>query len=146
MEMVKSRRMTLVYCPGPTCIYKGWQYHSLIVVQFSIKSDSISFPDICAKSAKCYTGFCSSGCNFIINVHCSGESASQIGEFINNLQFLSIHCDSWFAVRLSRCWLVYYLRLFCADCDVKLSHAFDIDPRPLEVFVSDLAFSARSSA
>ena len=58
-----------------------------------ITSDSISFPDIYAKSAKCYAGLRSSGCNFIINVHCSGESASKIGEFINNLKFLSIHSD-----------------------------------------------------
>ena len=56
-------------------------------------SDSISFPDICAKSAECYAGLHSSGCNLIINVHCSGESASKIGEFINNLKFLSIHSD-----------------------------------------------------
>ena len=82
------------------------------------QSDSISFPDICAKSAECYAGLHSSGCNLIINVHCSGESASKIGEFINNLKFLSIQSDGWFAVRLSRCWLVYYLSLFCANCEM----------------------------
>ena len=85
----------------------------------SIKSVSISFPDICAKSAECYAGLRSSGCN-IINVHCSGASASKIGEFINNLKFLSIQSDGWFAVRLSRCWLVYYLSLFCANCELKV--------------------------
>ena len=85
--MVKSLGMALVYCPGLTCIYESWQYHSLVDFQLSIKSDSIPFPDICAKSAKCYTGFRSSGCNLIINVHCSGESVSKIGEFIDNLQF-----------------------------------------------------------
>ena len=82
----------------------GWQYNSLGDLKLSIKSYSISFPDICAKSAECYAGLRSSGCNLIINVHCSGESASKIGEFINN--FLSFHSDGWFAVRLSRCWLM----------------------------------------
>ena len=43
------------------------------------------------------------------------ESASKIGEFINNLKFLSIHSDGWFDVRLSRCWLVYCLSLFFAN-------------------------------
>ena len=62
---------------------------------FSLVSSliSISFPDICAKSADCYAGLRSSGCNLIINVHCSGESASKIGEFINSLRFLFIHSD-----------------------------------------------------
>ena len=112
--MVKFLGMALVYCPGLTCIYESWQYKSLVDSQLSIKSDSISFPDICAKSAKCYPGLRSSGCNLIINVHCSGKSASKIhvGEFINNLKFLSIHSDGWFAIRLSRCWLMYYLSLF----------------------------------
>ena len=88
------------------------------------KSDSISFPDICAKSAKCYAGLRSSGCNLIINVHCSGEKASKIGEFINNLKFLSIHSDGLFAARHSRCWLVYYLSLFCANCEFKVVTCF----------------------
>ena len=113
VEMVKFLGMALVYCPGHTSIKEGWQYNSLVDFQLSIKSDSISFPDICAKSAKCYAGLHSSGCNLIINVHCFGESASKIGEFINNLKFLSIHSDGWFAVRLSRYWLVYYLNFFC---------------------------------
>ena len=43
----------------------------------SVKSDSIPLPDIC-------TGFGSSGSNLIINLHCSGKSASQIGESIRN--------------------------------------------------------------
>ena len=65
-------------------------------------SDSIPLPDIRTKSAKSYTSFGSSGSNLINSVFCSGKSVSQIGEFINNLQFLSIHSDGWFAVRLSR--------------------------------------------
>ena len=85
--MVKFLAMALVYCPGLTCILEGWQYNSLVDFQLSIKSDTISFPDICAKCAECYAGLRSSGCNLIINVHCSGESASKIGEFINNLKF-----------------------------------------------------------
>ena len=68
---------------------ESWQYNSLVDFQLSIKSDSISFPDICAKSAKCYASLRSSGCNIIINVHCSGESASKIGEFINNLEIFA---------------------------------------------------------
>ena len=60
MEMVKSLGMTLVYCPGLTSIKEGWQYLSLVDCQLSVNSDSILFPDICAKYAKCYTGFCSS--------------------------------------------------------------------------------------
>ena len=51
----------------------------------------------CGKCAECYAGLRSSGCDLIINVHCSGESASKIGEFINNLKFLSIHSDGDFA-------------------------------------------------
>ena len=102
----------------------AWQYNGLVDFQLSIKSDSISFPDFCAKSAECYAGLCSSGCNLIINVHCSGESASKIGEFISNLKFLSIHNDGWFAVRLSRCWLVYYLSLFSANCELKVVTCF----------------------
>ena len=47
MEMVKSVSMTLVYC----------HIRVLAVLQLSVKSDSISFQDICAKSAKFYTGF-----------------------------------------------------------------------------------------
>ena len=54
--MVKFLGMALVYCPGLTCIKEGWQYNGLVDFQLSIKSDSISFPDICAKSAECYAG------------------------------------------------------------------------------------------
>ena len=103
---------------------RGWQYNSLVDFQLSIKSDSISFPDICAKSVECYAGLHSSGCDLIINVHCSGESASKIDEFINNLKFLSIHSDGWFAVWLSRYWLVYYLSVFCANCELKVATCF----------------------
>ena len=84
--MVKFLGMALVYCPGLTCILEGWQYNSLVDFQLSIKSDSISFPDIFEKSAECYAGLRSSGCNLIINVHCSGESASTIGEFSQQLE------------------------------------------------------------
>ena len=50
--MVKFLGMALVYCPGLTCIKEGLQYNSLVDFQLSIKSDSISFPDICAKSCR----------------------------------------------------------------------------------------------
>ena len=61
---------------------------------FSLVSSLILFrSQTFVQSGKCYAGFRSSGCNLIINVHCSGESASKIGEFINNLKFLSIHSE-----------------------------------------------------
>ena len=113
MEMVKSLCMTLVYCPGLTCIQEGWQYHSLVDFQLGVKLDSISLPDICTESSEYHTGFCNSGSDLIINVHCFGKSASQEGEFINNFQFLSIHSDGWFIVWVSRCWLVYNLSFLC---------------------------------
>ena len=85
----------------------------LVDVQLSVKSNSISLPDICAKSAKSHTGFTISDSNLITNVHCSGKNAFQIGEFINNMQFKSIHSDGGFAVRLSRCWLNVVPRFLC---------------------------------
>ena len=105
-----------------------WQYHSLVDFLLSVKSDSIALPDIYAMIAKCFTGFRSSDSNLIINVHCSRESAYQIGEFINNLQFFSIHIDGWFALRLSRYWMVYmyYLSLFMLIVKSKLPYASDM--------------------
>ena len=102
--MVKSLCMTLEYCPGLTCIQEGWQYHSLVNFQLGVKLDSISLLDICTKSSKCHTGFCNSGSDIIINVHCSGKSASQVGEFINNFQFLSIHSDGSLYGFPGPCW------------------------------------------
>ena len=83
--------MTLVYCSGLTCIQEGWQYHSLVDSKLGVKLDSISLPDICMESSKCHNGFCYSGSGLINNVHYSGESAYQLGEFINNFQFLFAH-------------------------------------------------------
>ena len=111
MERFKSLCMTLVYCPGLTCKQKSWQYHSLVDFQLGVKLDSIPLPDNCTESSESHTGVCNSGSDLIINVHCSGESASQVGEFINNFQFLSIHSDGWIIVRFSRCWLMYKLYL-----------------------------------
>ena len=93
--MVKSLCMTLVYCPGLTCIQEGWQYHSLVDFRLSVKLDSISLPEICTKPSECHTDFRNSGSDLIIYVHCSGDSASQVGEFINkiNVSFLNIHSD-----------------------------------------------------
>ena len=68
-----------------TCIEEGWQYHSLVDYQLCVKSE-FSLQDICAKSAKCHTGFRSSRSN-LINVHSSGQSTSQ---FINNWQFFPL--------------------------------------------------------
>ena len=58
--MVKSLVMTLVYCPGLTCVQEGWKYHSLVDFQLGVKLDSISLPDICKESSQCHTGFCNS--------------------------------------------------------------------------------------
>ena len=91
--MVKSLCMKLVYCPGFTCIQDGWQYQSLADFQLGVKLDYISLPDICTESSKSHTVFCNSGSDLIINVHSSGKGASQVGEFINNFQFLSIQSD-----------------------------------------------------
>ena len=94
--MVKSLCMALVYCPGLTCIQEGWQYHSLVDFQLGVKLDSISLPDICTESSECHTSLYNSGSDLIINMHCSGESASQVGELVNNFQFLPIHSDGGF--------------------------------------------------
>ena len=91
---VKSLCMTLVYCPGLTCIQEGWQYHSLVDFQLVVKLDSISLPDICTESSECHTGFCNSGRDLIINVYCCGESASQVGEFIKHLSVF-VHSQWW---------------------------------------------------
>ena len=116
--MVKSLCMTLVYCTGLTCILGVRQYHSRVGFHLGVKLDSISLLDICMEFSECHTCFCNSVSDLIINVHSSGESASKVGEFINNLQFLSIHSDGWFIVRFSRCWMMYSLCLFCADCEI----------------------------
>ena len=35
--MVKSLCVTLVYCPGLTCIQEGYQYHSLVDFKLGVK-------------------------------------------------------------------------------------------------------------
>ena len=91
--------ITLVYYPGLTCIQEGWQYHSLADFQLGVKLDSITLPDICMEYSECHTVFCNSGSDPIINVHCFGENAFQVCEFINNFQCLYIDSDGWFIVR-----------------------------------------------
>ena len=106
--MDKSRSLM----PGRSCIQECWQYRSLLDFRLGVKIDSVLLPDICTESSKYHTGFCNAGSDPIISVHCSGESVAQVGEFINSFQFLSIHSDSWFIERFSRCRLVYNLYLF----------------------------------
>ena len=102
------------YVLGLTCIQEGWQYHSLVGFQLGVKFDSITLPDICTKPSECHTGFCNSSSDLIINVHCSGDGASQVGEFINNFQFLSIHSDGWFIERFFQVLVgVQLLSLLC---------------------------------
>ena len=64
-----------------------------------------------------HTGSRGSDSKVVINVQCSGSNTFTIGEFISNLQSLSIHSDGWFNVLLSLCWLVFNLSLFRADCE-----------------------------
>ena len=49
--------MTLVYCPGLTCIQEGWQCHRLMDFQLGVKLDSITLPDISTESSEYHTGF-----------------------------------------------------------------------------------------
>ena len=46
------------------------------------------------------------------------QCASKVGELVYHLQSLTFHCDGRLLVRLSRCWLIYYLSLFDADCEI----------------------------
>ena len=126
--------MTLIYCPDLTCIKKGWQYHNLVDFQVRVKLDSFLLPDICKESSECHTGLRNS------NLHYSGGSAFQVGEF--NKKFLSIHSDSWFIERFSGCWLVNNICRFCVDCEILTVR---LDPWPLH-FASELAFLSISCA
>ena len=51
-------------------------------------------------------------------MHNSRQCASKIGELVYHLQSLTFHWDSRLLVRLYRCWLIYYLSLFDADCEI----------------------------
>ena len=53
------------------------------------------------KLTKFYTGFSNSGSGLIIK-GTALDSVSKIGDFINNLQSLSSHCDGWLNLGLSR--------------------------------------------
>ena len=70
------------------------------------------------RSTKCCTSFGNPGIDFIINVHNSSQCASKIGELVYYLQSLTFHYDGRLLVRLSRCWLIYHLGLFDADCEI----------------------------
>ena len=69
-------------------------------------------------SAKCCTSFGNAGIDFIINVHNSWQCTAMVGELVYHLQSLTFHCDGGLLVRLSRCWMIYHLSLFDADCEV----------------------------
>ena len=89
---------------------RGLAVH-FVCFQLSVKSDSIPLSDICVKSAKCHTGFRSSDSNLIINVHCSGESASQTANISATCSFLTIHSDGAFHVLAG-----VLPQSFCAGC------------------------------
>ena len=80
----------------------AWHWYTVQVshadFQLCVKLDSISLQDISMESSESHTGCCNSGSDHI-SVHYSGESVSQVGGFINNFHFLSIHSDDWFIVR-----------------------------------------------
>ena len=86
--LVPFSRTVLVEMIEPLCmplVYKRFQIGSTTAFYaFSMVS---SFIDIYTESTKSHTGFCNSDSDRIINVHCPGESASQVGEFINNFGF-----------------------------------------------------------
>ena len=96
----------------------GWQHHRSVYFQLCVKSDSTLVQNTYTKPAKCCTSFGNPGIDFIINVHNSRQCASKVGELVYHLQSLTFHCDGRLLVRLSRCWLIYYLSLFDADCEI----------------------------
>ena len=110
--MVKCLCMTLVYCPGFTGVQEGWQYQSPVDFQLGVKLDFIS-----TESLECYAGFYNSGSD-IINVHCSGEGTSQVGEFINNIQFcpFTVMVDSWFEQLTKFCEPLRKMRVRLGAC------------------------------
>ena len=61
---------------NPAHAYKRVGSTNLIDFQLGVKLDSIRLPYICRESSECHTGFCNSGSDLTINVHCSGESDS----------------------------------------------------------------------
>ena len=107
--MVKFLVMALVYCPGLTSrvspAYKRVD-SSTALQTFSLVSSLIPF-----RSQTFVRNLPNATLAFAVLAVTSSSmcTALEVGEFINNLKFLSIHSDGWFAVRLSRCWLVYYL-------------------------------------
>ena len=80
--------------------------------------------------------FRSAGSTLIINGHCCGESVFQIDKFINDLQFLSIHSDGWFAVRLPGAGWCITSVYFVPIGRSKLSFAFDMSSKSLCIFSS----------
>ena len=95
VEMAKPPRTALAHRPGPTRTQEGRQHHSPADPQLGVKLDSTSLPDICTESSECHTSPRNSGSDLIINMHRSGESASQVGELVNNPQLLPTHSDGW---------------------------------------------------
>ena len=91
---------------------------SYVDFQSGVKLDSISLPNIYKESSKCHSGLCNSGSDLNINEHCSGESASPVGEYISNLKYLSFHNGGWYIVWLPGCWLVYSISHVCTGCKV----------------------------
>ena len=83
------------------------------------KSDSTSIQNASTYSVKCCTAFGNPGIDFIINVHNSWQCVSKVGELVYHLQLLTFHCDGRLLISLSKCWLIYHLSLFYADCEIK---------------------------
>ena len=114
--MVQSFGMPLVNCPN-FAIYNSVG-STTDLYTFSFVSDSTTVLNTSTWPAKCCTSFCNSITDLIINVHNSRQCASKVGELVYHLQSLTFHFDGRLLVRLSRCWLIYYLSLFDADGEV----------------------------
>ena len=93
---------------------------NIVIVDFHVrvKTDYISLPDIAANSAKRHNRFRSSDSYLIINVHCSGESASQIGEFINTTNCSRCPFPVMVGSLYGFLWAGWYTTLVCTDCGV----------------------------
>ena len=116
MEVVQSFGMPLVNCPS-------FAYNSVgsttDLYTFSFVSSLIPLrSQILPRSRPNATLALAILALTIINVHNSRQCASKVGELVYHLQSLTFLCDGRLLVRLPRCWLIYYLSLFDADCEI----------------------------
>ena len=96
--------MTLVHCPGLTCIKEIWQYHRFVPFQLSVK------PEVPLRSQTNSHSLPNATLVLTILSFTSSSKCSALDIVL--LISLSIYCDGWLIVVLSRCLLVNYLSLF----------------------------------